>query len=169
MNKWQCLCIPPPLVGEEQQAAGSSDRADQLQNNNFSAAGGAKLLGLDPPTCPVVCCCCWTQSGSHRLLLQGQTRLQWLQPKIGLGRRPLRAPKMLPLFVCLFVLFYLVFSFYLHSLAHCCKIQQRCSKKLSSLNLEFAKLFNWRGQSPGEGVNLRLVRKSGKFWSSAAV
>ena len=91
-----------PLVGEEQQAAGSSDRADQLQNNNFSAAGGAKLLGLDPPTCPVVCCC-WTQSGSHRLLLlQGQTRLQWLQPKIGLGRRPLRAPKMLPLFfVCL--------------------------------------------------------------------
>ena len=53
----------------------------------------------------------------------------------------------------LFVLFYLV-SFYLHSLAHCCKIQQRCSKKLSSLNLEFAKLFNWRGQSPGEGVNL---------------
>ena len=103
VNKWQCLCIPPPLVGEEQQAAGSSDRADQLQNNNFSAAGGAKLLGLDPPTCPVVCCCCWTQSGSHRLLLQGQTRLQWLQPKIGLGRRPLRAPKMLPLFVCLFV------------------------------------------------------------------
>ena len=53
----------------------------------------------------------------------------------------------------LFVLFYLV-SFYLHSLAHCCKIQQRCSKKLSSLNLEFAKLFNWPGQSPGEGVNL---------------
>ena len=74
-----------------------------------------------------------------------------MQPKIGQGRNSpsLESPKNAAAVCSLTVLV----SFYLRSL-HCCKIQLRCSKKLSSLYLEFGKLFNWRGQSPGEGVNL---------------
>ena len=74
-----------------------------------------------------------------------------MQPKIGQGRNSpsLESPKNAAAVCSLTVLV----SFYLRSL-HCCKIQLRCSKKLSSLYLEFGKLFNWQGQSPGEGVNL---------------
>ena len=78
----------------------------------------------------------------------GQTRLQWLvQPKIGQGRNSpsLESPKNAAAVCSLTVLV----SFYLRC-SHCCKIQLRCSKKLSSFYLEFGKLFN----SPGEGVNL---------------
>ena len=80
----------------------------------------------------------------------GQTRLL-VQPKIGQGRNSpsLESPKNAAAVYSLTVLL----SFYLR--LHCCKIQLRCSKKLSSLYLGFGKLFNWRlGQSPGEGVNL---------------
>ena len=94
------------LVGEDQQA-GSKDRGFQLQNNkNFRAAGGQNFWALIHQLGRVVCCR-WTQSGSHRLLLQGQTRLQWLQPKIGLVRNPssLESPKKAAL-LYLFVLFY---------------------------------------------------------------
>ena len=78
---------------------------------------------------------------------EGQTRLQWqCSPK--LDSPSLESPKNAAAVCSLTVLV----SFYLRS--HCCKIQLRCSKKLSSLYLGFGKLFNWRGQSPGEGVNL---------------
>ena len=86
------------------------------------------------------------------LLLLGQTRLWWLHlTKLAWDSTVPWEPQKCCC-PCLFVL--LFFSFYLHSLGHCCKSQQRCSKKLSSLNLEFANLLKSR-RSPGEeGVNL---------------
>ena len=93
----------------------------------------------------------------------GQTRLQWLvQPKIGQGRNSpsLESPKNAAAVCSLTVLV----SFYLRSL-HCCKIQLRCSKKLSSLYLDFWQVVqlagpvSWGGRKSG-----RMERKSGKFW-----